>query len=264
MDNTALLEPDSRASFTAKPYTVPLPERHDTGQAIPLPGMTLTGDPPAEETEELPRAGSAVRRMEKSRRRIPLFQLFAAAAEHVGVDERLRDALPPAGGRRYFREPVPARRGFHRNAAAPPCLGRSIPPGGIHLRILRAGLAAGVARSARMRTGNRCGARRSFHRRDKRRACGYSCRGFRVRGCVRRRDFTEYVVADITAGFLALRRGHGFPCRRGIHPALPRLVRHIHRLRPAGMRPALPAYRVRVRSRVRSEYFADQPLGLQP
>ena len=60
--------------------TVPLPERHDTGQAIPLPGMTLTGDPPAEETEELPRAGSAVRRMEKSRRRIPLFQLFAAAA----------------------------------------------------------------------------------------------------------------------------------------------------------------------------------------
>ena len=80
MDNTALLEPDSRASFTAKPYTVPLPERHDTGQAIPLPGMTLTGDPPAEETEELPRAGSAMRRMEKSRRRIPLFQLFAAAA----------------------------------------------------------------------------------------------------------------------------------------------------------------------------------------
>ena len=42
--------------------------------------MTLTGDPPAEETEERPRAGSAVRRMEKSRRRIPLFQLFAAAA----------------------------------------------------------------------------------------------------------------------------------------------------------------------------------------
>ena len=80
MDNTALLEPDIRASFTAKPYTVPLPERHDTGQAIPLPGMTLTGDPPAEETEELPRAGSAVRRMEKSRRRIPLFQLFATAA----------------------------------------------------------------------------------------------------------------------------------------------------------------------------------------
>ena len=80
MDNTALLEQDSRASFTAKPYTVPLPERHDTGQAIPLPGMTLTGDTPTEETEELPRAGSAMRRMEKSRRRIPLFQLFATAA----------------------------------------------------------------------------------------------------------------------------------------------------------------------------------------
>lgn len=70
----------ARASFTAKPYTVPLPERHDTGQAIPLPGMTLTGDTPTEETEELPRAGSAMRRMEKSRRRIPLFQLFATAA----------------------------------------------------------------------------------------------------------------------------------------------------------------------------------------
>ena len=50
MDNTALLEPDSRAAFPAKPYTVPLPERPDTGQAVTLPGMSLTGDPPTEET----------------------------------------------------------------------------------------------------------------------------------------------------------------------------------------------------------------------
>lgn len=80
MDNTALLKPDSRTAFPAKPYTVPLPDRPDAGQAVPLPGMSLTGDTTAEDTEELPRAGSAVRRMERSRRRIPLFQLFAAAA----------------------------------------------------------------------------------------------------------------------------------------------------------------------------------------
>lgn len=76
MDNTALLEPDSRAAFPAKPYTVPLPENPDPH----MPGASPAESAHPDESEELPRAGSALRRMERSRRRIPLFQLISAAA----------------------------------------------------------------------------------------------------------------------------------------------------------------------------------------
>lgn len=201
-----------------------------------------------------------MRRMEKSRRRIPLFQLFATAAGG-GAGVYFAHNAPEGAdvsGSLFLLAGDFTGMLLHRLAWGGAFLLAEYICGYfalgwllVWLAPLVCGLGTGAALAAALPP-------------DKRRACGYSCRGFRVRGCVRRRDFTEYVVADITAGFLALRRGHGFPCRRGIHPALSRLVRHIHRLHPGGMRPALPAYRVRVRSRVRSEYFADQPPGLQP
>lgn len=82
MENTAVLMPE-------KPV-IPLhdlssdshsePPSGSERYSVPIPGMSLGENPSPEETEELPRADSALRRESARRRRFPLFQLLAALA----------------------------------------------------------------------------------------------------------------------------------------------------------------------------------------
>lgn len=80
MDNTATLVPDKLTQFQPGTFPeFPHDSPPDAGQApVTIPGMSLS-ESRTDDTEELPRAGSALRR-EARRRRFPLFQLLAAIA----------------------------------------------------------------------------------------------------------------------------------------------------------------------------------------
>lgn len=80
MDNTATLVPDKLTQFQPGTFPeFPHDSPPDAGQApVTIPGMSLS-ESRSDDTEELPRADSALRR-EARRRRFPLFQLLAAIA----------------------------------------------------------------------------------------------------------------------------------------------------------------------------------------